>query len=185
VLRRSISAVLAMALLALGLSACIPLAPVTRTVTFSVTTDGNVTGDVNELARVASAVYSSPRGWRSAGIEFNRVDTGGDFTLVLANPSRLPSYDPVCTIYYSCTVGRYVVINDYRFQYGSSAWPGPLDWYRIMVINHETGHWLGLGHTYCAGPGALAPVMQQQSIDMQGCEINPWPLPNEVDAVRS
>ena len=66
-LRRSISAVLAMALLALGLSACIPLAPVTRTVTFSVTTDGNVTGDVNELARVASAVYSSPRGWRSAG----------------------------------------------------------------------------------------------------------------------
>ena len=184
-LRRTVVVVVLMALLALGLSACIPQTPVRRIVTFSVTTDGAVTGTIDELASVASAVYSSPRGWRSAGIAFARVDTGGDFTLVLANPSRLPSYDPVCSIYYSCTVGRYVVINDYRFMHGSTAWPGPLDWYRTMVINHETGHWFGLGHAYCPGPGAPAPVMQQQSIDMQGCAINSWPLPSELDTVRS
>jgi hypothetical protein len=53
-----------------------------------------------------------------------------------------------------------------------------------MEINHETGHWLGLGHSNCAGPGQAAPVMQQQSIDMQGCRINSWPLPWELDAVR-
>jgi hypothetical protein len=184
VLRRGFGVGVLMALLAFALSACIPLSPVTRTVTYSVTTDGSVTGNVEELAQVAAAVYASPRGWRAAGIEFSRVDAGGDFTLVLANPSKLPNYDPVCSIYYSCSVGRYVVINDFRFQNGSSAWPGPLDWYRTMVINHETGHWLGLGHSYCPGPGAPAPVMQQQSIDMQGCEINSWPLPNELDAVR-
>ena len=122
-LRRVIAAVPAVLLHALGLSACLPLAPVTRTVTFSVTTDGAVTGDVNELARLATSVYASPRGWRAAGIEFVRVDTGGDFTLVLANPARLPSYDPVCTISYSCQAGRYVVINDVRYQSGSPAWP--------------------------------------------------------------
>ena len=80
---------------------------------------------------------------------------------------------------------RRVVINDYRYAHGSDAWPGQLEWYRSMVINHETGHWLGLGHAYCAGPGQPAPIMQQQSIDMQGCEINSWPLPWELDRVRS
>ena len=47
-----------------------------------------------------------------------------------------------------------------------------------MVINHETGHWLGLGHSFCSGPGQLAPVMQQQSIDVTGLPVQlvaaPW-----------
>jgi hypothetical protein len=177
-------ALLLIPLVALGLSACVPQPPVGRIVTFSVVTDGPVVSDVNELALVASAAYTSPQGWRAAGIAFAKVDAGGDFTLVLANPRNVAAYDPVCSFLYSCTVGRYVVINDIRFAYGSPAWPGPLDWYRKMVINHETGHWLGLGHDYCPAPGARAPVMQQQSIDMQGCQINSWPLPYELDAVR-
>jgi hypothetical protein len=119
-----------------------------------------------------------------AGIEFVQVPSGGDFTLVLANPQRVATYDPVCDEIYSCTAGRYVVINDIRFAVGSWAWPGPLDDYRTMVINHETGHWLGLGHAYCPGPGAPAPVMQQQSISLQGCALNPWPLGWELDQVR-
>jgi len=53
-----------------------------------------------------------------------------------------------------------------------------------MVINHETGHWLGLGHSQCPASGAPAPIMQQQSIDLQGCVINSWPLAGELDAVR-
>lgn len=170
--------------LALGVSACLPQTPVTRTVTYSIAIDGAVISDVNELARVAEETYANAQGWRGAGIAFQRVAGGGDFTLVLANPRNVERYDPVCSFLYSCTVGRYVVINDLRFAYGSPAWPGPLDWYRKMVINHETGHWLGLGHASCPGPGAPAPVMQQQSIDLQGCATNSWPLPWELDAVR-
>jgi hypothetical protein len=182
---RARRALLLLPLVALGLSGCIPPSPpVTRTVTYSLAVDGAVVSDVNELARVAAETYANPQGWRGAGIQFVRVDSGGDFTLMLANPRRVETYDPVCSYLYSCTVGRYVVINDIRFAYGSPAWPGPLDWYRKMVINHETGHWLGLGHAYCPAPGAPAPVMQQQSIDMQGCRINAWPLPDELAAVR-
>jgi hypothetical protein len=182
--RRLAVALLAVVVLALGLRACLPTAPVTRTVTYSVAVDGAVTTNVDEFADFAARVYSKPWGWAAAGIQFVRVPSGGDFTLVLANPRQVENYDPVCDWLYSCTVGRNVVINDIRFQIGSTAFPGSLDDYRSMVINHETGHWLGLGHAYCAGPGQLAPVMQQQSIDMQGCEINSWPLPNELDAVR-
>ena len=62
----------------LGLSACIAQPPVTRSVTYSVTTDGSVVSDVNELAQVAAEAYASVQGWRGAGIEFTRVDTGVD-----------------------------------------------------------------------------------------------------------
>lgn len=183
-MRRLVGTLVVLPLLAVGLSACLPTTPVTRTVTYSIAVDGAVVSDVNEFATVAAGVLGSPRGWRAAGIEFVRVPSGGDFTLVLANPRQVETYDPVCSFLYSCSVGRNVVINDIRFAIGSPAWPGELDWYRSMVINHETGHWLGLGHSYCPGPGQLAPVMQQQSIDMQGCQINSWPLPWELDSVR-
>ena len=183
-MRRFAIALLALALLGISLSSCVSLTPVSRTVTYSVAVDGAVESDVNEFADTAGRIYASPRGWRDAGIQFVRVASGGDFTLVLANPRQVETYDPICSYLFSCTVGRYVVINDFRFAHGSIAWPGELDWYRSMVINHETGHWLGLGHQYCGGPGQLAPVMQQQSIDMQGCAINPWPLKWELDQVR-
>lgn len=156
-----------------------------RVVTYSIETDGAVVSSVDELAGVAAQTYLDPRGWAGAGIEFQRVESGADFTLVLANANAVPSYAPgVCDAIYSCQAGRYVVLNDDRWSQGSPNWPGSLGAYRQMVLNHETGHWLGLGHAVCPGTGELAPVMQQQSIDMQGCAPNSWPLPRELDRVR-
>jgi hypothetical protein len=49
-----------------------------------------------------------------------------------------------------------------------------------MVVNHETGHWLGLGHAGCPGRGRLAPVMMQQSKGLGGCRFNPFPTSREL-----
>jgi hypothetical protein len=80
-----------------------------------------------------------------------------------------------------------VVINNDRWLYASTAWNnqgGSLEEYRSMVINHETGHWLGFNHSYCPGTGQPAPVMQQQSIDLQGCVFNPWPTATETAILK-
>ena len=50
-----------------------------------------------------------------------------------------------------------------------------LDDYRAYMINHEVGHYLGFGHVTCPAAGSASPVMQQQSITLNGCEPNPWP----------
>ena len=82
--------------------------------------------------------------------------------MVLAEASWVPRFSSVCSAQWSCRVGRYVIINQTRWRNASPAWnaAGPaLRDYRHMVVNHETGHWLGHGHQSCPGPGRMAPVM--------------------------
>lgn len=156
---------------------------VRRTVTYHVETRGRITTSVREFARQAQETYSDPRGWRGKGVRFVRVDRGGSFTLVLAEASRVPRFSSACSSDWSCRVGRFVIINQTRWKHASPAWNaahGSLRDYRHMVVNHETGHWLGRGHAGCPGPGRLAPVMMQQSKGLDGCRFNPWPTLAEL-----
>ena len=124
--------------------------------------------------RAAGATRASPSsGSRGAS----------DFSLVLAEASWLPRFSSVCSVQWSCRAGRFVVINQTRWKFASPSWNGAgksLRDYRHLVVNHETGHWLGHGHLGCPGPGRLAPVMMQQSKGLFGCRHNPWPLGSEL-----
>ena len=138
---------------------------------------------LESFAAAAASTYADRLGWNLGGsIAFRRVASGGNFTLWLAAASRVPSFGWPCDSTYSCRVGRNVVVNETRWLTGSPSWNAtgaPLAGYRRMVLNHETGHWLGFGHGFCSGSGHLAPVMQQQSISMQGCRPNAWPTVSE------
>ena len=142
------------------------------------------TGDLEEFAAAAAETYADPRGWAGGGaVRFERVPAGGDFTLWLAADADMASFGGACDRVWSCRSGRNVVINEDRWRGASPAWneSGAGLWdYRHMVVNHETGHWLGQGHQRCAGNGRPAPVMQQQSMGLQGCAPNPWPMAVEL-----
>lgn len=144
------------------------------------------TTDTVEFANQVKETLNDSRGWIRAGYGFARVNTGGDFTLVLIQAELLNNV-PGCDSNWSCRNGRNVYINENRWNGATTAWNnagGGLRDYRHMVVNHEVGHWLGHGHYGCGqGVGGKAPVMQQQSIDLQGCDFNPWPLQFEIDAV--
>jgi hypothetical protein len=148
--------------------------------TYVVRSKGTITASMTTFAASVAATYADPRGWLRGHVRFKRVSSGGDFTVLLAQARYLPTYSSVCSVQYSCRVGRNVIINQDRWRWGSRYFPGPLAQYRQMVVNHETGHWLGNRHAYCGGKGQLAPVMQQQSKGMQGCVPNAWPLAREL-----
>ena len=155
------------------------------TVTYDTTTRGTIYANFAEFRTLANQTLNDSRGWARMNVTFKEVTSGGQFTLVLAEANQLPTFSSGCSAQWSCNAGRYVVINQDRWQAATSSWNnagGSLRDYRHMVINHETGHWLGHGHSTCSGAGNPAAVMQQQSIDLQGCTFNPWPLASELNS---
>ncbi|MFM7617366.1 MAG: DUF3152 domain-containing protein, partial [Actinomycetes bacterium] len=110
--------------------------------------------DLEAFAAQAAETLNDPRGWSLNGsIAFQRVPSSGSFTLWLAAASTLPSFGSPCSTSWSCRQGRNVIINETRWLEASPAWNaagGPLREYRHMVVNHETGHWLGFGHAFCS-----------------------------------
>lgn len=139
-------------------------AAATVTYTYSVAVKGTVRSDVNHFAAHAQGTFNDVRGWGLGGsIQFVRVASGGDFTLWLSQASQVPTFGYPCSSFYSCHIGRNVIINDDRWAYGSPYLNMGLNDYRAMVVNHETGHWLGFSHRSCPGAGQPAYIMQQQS----------------------
>lgn len=155
----------------------------TREFTYTVSTKGAVVTSRSSFAAQANKTLNDSRGWPRLGLSFREVASGGDFNLILSQASLLPSFSSSCSPDWSCRVGSSVIINDDRWQGATSAWygvGGNLTDYRHYVVNHEVGHWLGHGHYDCSGSGTKAPVMLQQSISLQGCTSNPWPLESEI-----
>jgi len=155
----------------------------TITVSYDVMAKGVAESSMTEFRQLANQTLNDGRGWARMNVVFREVAGGGSFTLVLSEASQVPSFSSGCSSEYSCRVGRYIIINQDRWNSATSTWNqagGNLRDYRHMVINHEVGHWLGHGHPGCKGAGQPAPVMLQQSIDLDGCTFNPWPLASEL-----
>jgi hypothetical protein len=134
------------------------------------------------FADTVTATLADPRSW-TAGRQWRlqRVGPGKryDFTIYLATPD---TKDVLCggspDGYTSCRYKDSVVLNVARWAKGAPPFKASLATYRQYMVNHEVGHRLGQGHMLCPGAGKLAPVMQQQTLGMHGCTVNPWPYPD-------
>jgi hypothetical protein len=161
-------------------------ATTTITVTYDVSTRGAVYAHLAEFKLLSNQTLNDARGWSRMNVKFVEVPNNGRFSLVLASAEQVGAV-PGCGSEYSCRSGRYVLINQDRWTNATPSWNsagGSLRDYRHMVVNHETGHWLGHDHSSCGGAGQAAPVMQQQSISLQGCSFNPWPLSSELTSTQ-
>jgi len=159
-----------------------------RTFTYCTAVKGVDAGNLAALRSKAAESFASSKGWSVGGlVEFKEVSSGCDFTIWLTASNLMPSFGEICDAMWSCRIGPNVVINFDRWQNASPTWNAAglsLDTYRNLAINHETGHWLGFEHSGCPGAGQPAPVMEQQSIDLQGCTFNAWPTATEIATLR-
>lgn len=162
--------------------------PPKKTFTYCTATKGVDVAYLPELEAKLAAAFQDSRGWSLGGdVGFVKSASNCNFTVWLSAADQMASFGAICDSMWSCAVSPNVIINFDRWRYGSDAWNATgssLEDYRTMVVNHETGHWLGFYHPNCGGAGQPAPVMQQQSISMQGCTPNSWPLQSELAQLR-
>jgi len=135
--------------------------------------------ELEEVLDTVETVLGDHRGWTGRGtIMFQHVaNEKPDLTILIATPD---SVDRLCAPadtegYFSCRNGERAVLNAERWMEAVPHWDADLAEYRAYLINHEVGHFLGEGHVRCPEGSGPAPVMQQQSIDLLGCEPNGWP----------
>ncbi|MFJ1545353.1 DUF3152 domain-containing protein [Streptomyces sp. NPDC088246] len=148
--------------------------------------------DASLFARAVQETLNDDRSWAHDGaMTFERISSGDpDFVITLASPGTTGDWCRKSALdttedNVSCdsAATERVMINAYRWAQGSSTFgPDKLFAYRQMLINHEVGHRLGHDHVSCRTPGALAPVMQQQTkslnINKIKCRPNAWVYPS-------
>ncbi|MGW4159587.1 DUF3152 domain-containing protein [Streptomyces sp. NPDC004788] len=162
-----------------------------RTYRYRVDVEKGLGLDGTLFAQAVQKTLNDRRSWAGKGeMTFERISTGDpDFVITLASPGTTGAWcaksgldTTVDNVSCDSAATQRVMINAFRWAQGSVTFgPHAMHAYRQMLINHEVGHRLGHSHVSCRTPGALAPVMQQQtkSLDIDGikCRPNPWVHP--------
>jgi hypothetical protein len=157
--------------------------------TFRVAVESGVPVSAASITSLVDSTLGDSGSWIAGNtVRLQHVRQGDpyNFTIYLASPATAYKLCIASGVdirvngqpYTSCRAGSNVVLNSDRYLNGVPDYGAPLDTYRQYMINHEVGHWLGHNHELCPGPGQPAPVMQQQTLGLQGCVANSSPYLN-------
>jgi len=154
-----------------------------RVVKVRVEVEAGIGVDATAFAAFVMATLNDPRGWGHGGtLRFARTGGAAQIRVVLASPTTSARLcRPLQTFgKLSCRTGNAAVLTSYRWVKAIPEYGSDRTGYRHYVLSHEVGHALGHGHRQCAGRGAVAPVMMQQTKGLKGCLPNPWPYPGRT-----
>lgn len=156
-----------------------------REITYILQIENGLGADNATIAKTVGADLLNARGWQGVDhvrfVQLTAADLANGKKPILA--ITLASPDTVNTLCapldthgeWSCGTNGRATLNYERWMLGVPYFGTDLTDYHAYMVNHEVGHILGHAHQHCAKAGDYAPVMQQQSMGLQGCKAWPWP----------
>jgi hypothetical protein len=151
-----------------------------RLIRYDVKVEKNLDIPPDAAAQVIAGILNDQRSWRGSGRwRFELVSGDSDQAELHAYIVTPGTTDRLCAPLLtrgevSCQNGDRVVLNAKRWLLGAKSYGSDLTNYRVYLVNHEFGHYIGFGHVKCPGPGKPAPVMMQQTKGLGGCRKSPW-----------
>lgn len=152
-----------------------------REIKYVVQVEDSLGLDPDTVAEKVHTTLDDDRGWAPIeNVSFKLIvdQNDADLVVTLATGGTVNKLcQPLDTENtWGCRSSNTVNLNADRWLYATQSYEGvDLEIYRTYLINHEIGHFLGHGHLNCPAQDGLAPVMQQQSMSLQGCLPNGWP----------
>lgn len=136
----------------------------------------------DELTVFSLATLGDPRGWIRSGFTFSS-DDASEYKVILAEPDVV---DLLCAPIQtdgslSCQNGAVVMLNAERWRSAVDGWTD-VNSFRQYLLNHEVGHLIGQFHpaNRCPVAGEPESLMAPQSLGLEGCQPNAWPLDFET-----
>lgn len=163
-----------------------PPRSIPRVLTYTIHTNQQLQSQTTVIQKTVAGIYAAPQGWQRAGIRFAYTTTSHPtFTIDFTTGSQIAAASTICDSFYNCTVGDTIYVNTTRWLHGDG-WPGTFANYHALLINHETGHILGLDEWGCICALSAAPVMlyHQNTTGLHLWRPNPWPITAEIHAVK-
>ena len=157
-----------------------------RVVSYTVEVEHGLRADGKALAAAVQVVLQAPHGWQRVDtVRFVHLDQAQvkagkkpDVVVTFASPGTV---DKLCVPLStqgrtSCASTPRAVLNYWRWVNGVEFYGTNLGAYRQYMVNHEVGHLLGHLHEKCPAKGTPAPIMSQQTLGLDGCTPNAWPV---------
>lgn len=156
-----------------------------REITYVLQIENGLGADNASIAKTVGSDLLDARGWQGVDhVRFVQLTPAqlakGQkpiLTIALASPDTVNKLCAPLDTHgeWSCGNNGRATLNYERWMLGVPYFGKDLATYHAYMVNHEVGHILGHQHQHCAKAGDYAPVMQQQSMGLQGCKAWPWP----------
>ena len=158
--------------------------PILPLITYTYCVDATA-GSSSGLIPAAAAALGTGGAWTLGGrVHYVLSSSKCNMRLQVGSPSALAALDPACTHQTSCRIHNDLAIASGSWANRPTAGTGDVTSYRLDLINHVVGQWLGFDHPGCGAGAIQASPLTAPTVTLGGCSPKWYAVPAELQDTK-